>query len=58
MTQYLTDLNQIAQAMANNPQLATLVKYRLTQGEISEVEYTEVETNNVCEALVENEKKE
>lgn len=51
MAQYVQDLQNLLQGLNSNPQFKELLKIKLTQGEITDVEYTETNTKQPSEVL-------
>jgi len=44
MSKYIQDLQNLQQGLNNNPLVRDLLKIKLTQGEVTDVEYTEINT--------------
>lgn len=44
MAKYVQDLQNLLQGLNSNPMFRDLLKIKLTQGEVTDVEYTEITT--------------
>jgi hypothetical protein len=51
MAKYVEDLQNLLQGLNNDPMFRDLLRIKLTQGEITDVEYTETTTQQPPEVL-------
>jgi hypothetical protein len=51
MSKYIQDLQNLLQGLNNDPMFRDLLRIKLTQGEITDVEYTETTTQQPPEVM-------